>query len=1360
MYTKTIFLVIFANYALSHCNIIEIKKDIRNLETKCDKGYYLNGKDCFECYEKCLDCNGINCIECEAGFYPSQMNCYKCYLNCIECDGIKCTKCIQGYYPINMDCYECYTNCIECDGEKCNKCIKGYYPNNMDCYQCHENCLECDGNICTSCKDNYIPYKMDCLSGNKNSCKNAEGYYMLKKDYIEFMKNQEYIFICLSKAIIGNGYFISSEMKNDTIYYFWEKCSSNCLECDGTEENNCLICDGESYYKLYEDKLKTNNFKCYEEKEKINYFIYEENSIKYLRKCSDNCLTCLNYTNNKCTTCDNINYFFKYEDIQNIINGAQCFSQNELPNYYLYKNQYFKECIGVCSTNDCDKSCVNCLVEDKYKCLTCNFKENYYALITEFNNNKDKGYFKCNLKNDYPHYFVNETDKTLVECSNNCETCIINENYCTNCTEKAYYVEGMNDLSCHFTPPGINWVLNLDLNIWQKCNERCNSCFKKTNSEFDQQCLSCNYSANYYPYQKDIDAWNEGNNKYKITGFNCYSREEVFDNYFLNPVNFTWTKCSKNCSKCENSPDNCLECNKNSEYYNIKNHKNGSCFKNPLPGYILDSENEFNTCFRTCKFCLSTSNSFFYMQCRECDEIKYTLSNYSYEKSYCIPKDNSSSHYLSEQLKWYITDYNSSEHYKIFDYEIFNDKKYENYDFILTYECPEDKKYIIYSIRQCVSKCSNPDDLIEYGLFFNKPLYVYGNICYDKCPYGSVPDNESMTCVEKNRYSYEELIIKQEFDYFYQENVDFYLANCANNTILQIQSYEFTNYFYNSSTNESWKYAQNMPIYDFENCIELLTEKYNYTKDIIHIGIFQNNDLKKENPNTMLLSAINSTSYNFFLSNGTILDFSICNDIKINVNKPLNISLIENFEVGMELLKNYNLSIFDTENNAFDDMCIPLELNGKDLSIYTRQNKLKSKMKVCDNDCNFLGIDYEKNYSLCECKIKSEKRAQIGFGDLLKDNSDIINNTLRLKDKTNIIIFKCLGITKFDLKNYIFYISLIFSITHFLSLTFYLKIFYKNLKIENLKNEGPDFNNSIQKRETFYKTKQLFDETDKKTKQTINNTIIYVENGKATGNKISNETNNIDNIDSNDLFNFKKKKNILSLSVPIPNSINNHFNKNSKKDKDNYFINLIKIIKKNISEKLSIEKALCSQTIIIIIQIIIFLLQSFLFWNGLLNTEEYITKRFDEKNKIGFIYILANEFNKYFFTSLFVLISLKLLKIFFEEIKDIKVEIIENKTYFDNYIFKKKCKIFLTEIFLSIVHIFFMIFLCIFGNIYPNNKNLLLISSCISIIFNFIIFLAILLISSLIMSFSFFCKNDDNNSNIFNDIGKYILNII
>ena len=388
-----------------------------------------------------------------------------------------------------------------------------------------------------------------------------------------------------------------------------------------------------------------------------------------------------------------------------------------------------------------------------------------------------------------------------------------------------------------------------------------------------------------------------------------------------------------------------------------------------LPGYILDSEKEFNKCFRTCKFCHATSNSFFYMQCRECDEIKYTLANNSYEKSYCIPKDNSSSPYLSEQLKWYIDDYNNSDHNKIYDYEIFNDIKYENYDFNLTYKCPDDKPYIINSLRQCVSKCSNPDDIFEYGLFFNnKALYVYNNICYDTCPYGSFPDNKTMTCIEENKFEEENLIIKTEFYKNYQKYVDFYLTKCANNTILEIQSTEFTNYFYNSSTNDSWKYKQNMPIFDFEECVSLLEKNYNYSKDEIHIGIFENNDLKKDNPNSILLTAINSTSYKFFLSNGTQINFSLCNGLKINVKKPIDISLIENFKESLELLMKYNFSIFDNKNDILDNICIPLELNGKDVSLYIRQNLLKSKINLCDNGCNFLGVDYERNYSLCECK--------------------------------------------------------------------------------------------------------------------------------------------------------------------------------------------------------------------------------------------------------------------------------------------------------------------------------------------------------------------------------------------------------
>ena len=1179
----------------------------RKLETHCNKGFYLVNSHCFECYENCLDCDGIKCNECEEGYFPSQMNCNKCYPNCLKCDGIKCNQCLGGYYSQNMDCHQCYSNCISCDGNKCNNCTKGFYPIGMDCFECYENCIECNDKECTLCKEGYFPHKMNCYSKQKISCNNEEGFYMLKEDYYKYKNNSEYNFICLNREMIGSGYYINYQIDNDNYSYFWDSCNETCLECNGSNDNNCTKCDEINYYKLYEEKDFINNYKCYRSEEKTDYFIYEVNDTKYLKKCSDNCLTCLDDSRNKCLSCDNNNYFLKYEDLPKMSNGIgfQCFSQIELPNYYLYMNIYLKECLGECSTNDCDISCTNCLLKDKKECLSCNVKKDYYPLHNEFN--ETKGYFKCYLKNDYPNYFINEIDKTLVKCSNSCDTCISNPSFCLTCADNSFFAQGLNDNKCYFEKPGINWVLNKELNIWQRCHNNCNTCYKSTNSDNDQQCTSCNILEKNFPYQKEIIAWNNGNNTYGKTGFNCYKSAQVSDNYFLEKNNLTWTKCSKSCSKCEIKKENCLICNKDNEYYNIKNYKNGTCFKNPLAGYILDSEGEFNKCFRTCKYCYSTSNSFFYMQCKACDEIKYTLSKYSYEQSYCIPKDNSSSLYLNDQLKWYITGYNSSEHYKIYDYEIFNDIIYEKYDYNLTFKCPENKPYIIYSIRQCVSSCSNPNDLFEYGLFFlNKPLYFYNNICYDECPMGSLPDNNTMTCVEINKYSLEKLIIKEEFEKLYQQNIDIYLAKSANNTIFQIISSEFTNFFYNSSANDFWKYEQYMPLFHFDECISTLVKNYNYSKDEIHIGIIQNNDFKKNNPNSVLLSAINSTSYNIFLSNGTNINYSICNNMNLEVEKPINTSLIWDFDESIELLNKYNLSIFDQNNTLFNDICIPLELNGKDLSIFTRQNRIKSKLSLCDKGCDFIRVDYEKNYSICKCKINNEEESEINIKDFMIQNYDIINKTVN----SNIRIFKCLKKIKFDKNNYLFYISLILFIFNCILIILFFIFYNKNNQIKQ--------NKVISSRQlsNISENKEDISNLNKTIFNAINNLNVNSSDNKRINKQNIFIYNFNDSYDINkkvDIFpldiklSSNTKANYLSKSLPITitknNNVNNNDNNLNFKKKNNFCFYLKQNIKNNFLTVIPYKNSFDKIYLIILIKLVLFLLHSFLFWNGLLNTK-------------------------------------------------------------------------------------------------------------------------------------------------------------
>jgi len=102
----------------------------------------------------------------------------------------------------------------------------------------------------------------------------------------------------------------------------------------------------------------------------------------------------------------------------------------------------------------------------------------------------------------------------------------------------------------------------------------------------------------------------------------------------------------------------------------------------------------------------------------KCDEIDYTLYEYSLNKSYCIPKDKSGSYLTKLQTKWYIKNFKGIENLTIENENIISD-----YQRLLKYEiieeCPVDKPYIIYSSRQCVKSCYS-NNLIEFGIFMTK----------------------------------------------------------------------------------------------------------------------------------------------------------------------------------------------------------------------------------------------------------------------------------------------------------------------------------------------------------------------------------------------------------------------------------------------------------------------------------------------------------------------------------------------------------------------------------------------------------------------------------------------------------------
>ena len=447
----------------------------------------------------------------------------------------------------------------------------------------------------------------------------------------------------------------------------------------------------------------------YSDKILVMNFVFKTTAKDIIKNCYS--LKELNFFNLKI----DINY---NESItENAINLEGC-----LFNEY---TQNIKECSKYIGFKNCG-NCINQNIEEF--CLMKINQNNYkfYYIDTEFKlpfKNRSC-YWSRNFTNFLEYKFINNSKENKSYFTNfckNCEICSIENKGCIKCNNsKGYYEKENQKFNCSREPPAENYIFDSKAKEWKICGERCQKCSRQTNSLIDQQCTKC--TNNYFPFKEDYENFI---NK-QITGFNCYNITEIKKNYFINSEN-NIEKCDISCLECRNRSDFCIICNTN--YYNILDYRNGTCFPNPLPKYgLFKFENQiyFKQCFSLCKYCIQITDSFLFQQCYECDNDDYILDIYSYEKSYCIPKDKSNSTFIKEQTKWYIDNFKDMDELNINNKKIIinydrllNNMKYNNISYIRVKTCPDHKPFIIYSIRECVSSC-NSSNLIENGIFMTK----------------------------------------------------------------------------------------------------------------------------------------------------------------------------------------------------------------------------------------------------------------------------------------------------------------------------------------------------------------------------------------------------------------------------------------------------------------------------------------------------------------------------------------------------------------------------------------------------------------------------------------------------------------
>ena len=740
-------------------------------------------------------------------------------------------------------------------------------------------------------------------------------------------------------------------------------------------------------------------------------------------------------------------------DLENLKSLEECL-------YYEYNNN-IKKCskyigfhyCGNCINNNTEYYCSKLIDGNIYNFF---YLEEQLSIPLE----KKECYWSENYNNFLSYKFVNNGEGEISYYTyiyDSCELYLTGTTECLKCNNynEYYKIENL-ETYCSKLPPEENYVLDKEAKEWRKCNNRCKKCYIQSKSENHHECLICNKY--YYPFKIDYINYEEG----KITGFDCFSMAEVlftYSNYYLNSDE-QFEKCDISCKECQ-TKNICLTCNQN--YYNIYGYENGTCFHNPLPKYGLISINDrtfFKPCFNLCKYCETITQSFLYQQCNECDEINYTLDLYSLNQSYCIPKDKSNSYFIKEKTKWYIEGFDDVDELKIankdliIEYErLLNKEAYYNISLNtslkIVEKCPPNKPFIIYSIRQCVSSC-NSSNLIENGIFMTKKLYKYNQICYDVCPYGSVKDDINNICIEINQYTSNTSLNS----YLFKENNKHYILNYlseyANNSVGIKRADDFSNFFYHQNTNYSFKLELQLPIFDFSECIEKLKIEYNLENNNIFNGIMeyndQNNKNAKYNKNT---NFVNSTSYYFFLENGTLLNYNICEGLNIKTEKKIDTNKIDIDELK-KIKEEYNFFIFNESNEILNDYCIPFSLNNKDLTIYDRKLLVSKYKSPCDEGCSFQNFNYDTNYSTCLCPIKD-----IGDKNLLDVTLEEIkkNEYVKLLNNSNLKYLKCYKsiFKKFPNQsfNWIKYLSISILMLYIISLSLlYLKMLCKINKDE------------------------------------------------------------------------------------------------------------------------------------------------------------------------------------------------------------------------------------------------------------------------------------------------------------------------
>ena len=363
------------------------------------------------------------------------------------------------------------------------------------------------------------------------------------------------------------------------------------------------------------------------------------------------------------------------------------------------------------------------------------------------------------------------------------------------------------------------------------------------------------------------------------------------------------------------------------------------------------------------------------------------------------------------------------------------------------------RKNLLENQNKCVKSC------LEDGPPGNKYIYSFRDICvqqcpdltkpnYDTCDFYDLTDEDEIDSLEKLKNAAN---IQAKELYEKSDHLSGYLMNKFD---ASLQIYSLSKFHsYKNLTMKS-----NLTYIELGNCLDKIYEDNHLDEndsiivakyDLLTRNHKTNNNDNNENGNNNDGNdidnkfLINQVEYEFYsMKTMEKIEGSICSPYEILISYPIffnknkfnnyegginDNNYLKQFKIGKELNnKDPEIDTFNKDNKVYKDLCIGVDINGKDLVLEERLNYLyPNNISLCESNCTMKNTDFELERINCMCTYKEI----FDFNRIDEDTNDILNDPNFKKTKqsgANAEIVKCISkINKKEgfLKNEAFYFT-------------------------------------------------------------------------------------------------------------------------------------------------------------------------------------------------------------------------------------------------------------------------------------------------------------------------------------------------